>query len=146
MKDFLLKEKELVDFLTGKSTIALNRRFLRNFRMADIDITIEQWSVLNILWQGDGITQQSLSHRTFKDKPSITRLINNLEKLNLVVRIPDKADRRINLIFLTQKGRMLEDTTHLPAEKTMQDALAGVSKSKLQVYKEVLAQIFKNLE
>ena len=45
-----------------------------------MNLTIEQWSVLYQLWKEDGKSQQELCNATFRDKPSITRLIDNLEK------------------------------------------------------------------
>jgi DNA-binding MarR family transcriptional regulator len=54
----------------------------KNFKQANLDITIEQWSVLYHLWKEDGMSQQQLCDATFRDKPSITRLVDNLEKLN----------------------------------------------------------------
>ena len=61
------------------------------------------------LWEKDGVTQQELCNATFKDKPSMTRLIDNMERQHLVVRISDKKDRRTNLIHLTKDGKELEE-------------------------------------
>jgi DNA-binding MarR family transcriptional regulator len=69
---------------------AIARRLQKNFRNNGVDITIEQWSILYHLWKEDGLSQQELCNRTFRDKPSITRLIDNLEKLKLVKRIAIK--------------------------------------------------------
>ena len=54
------------------------------------------------LWKEDGQSQQELCKATFRDKPSITRLVDNLEKLQLVKRVASTNDRRINRIFLTK--------------------------------------------
>ena len=91
--------------MSGKLSAAINRKLYRSFRKLSIDITPEQWTVLYYLWSRDGVTQQELCNVTFKDKPSMTRLIDNLEKQQLVVRSPGVKDRRINLIHLTDKGR-----------------------------------------
>ncbi|QNL48531.1 MarR family transcriptional regulator [Olivibacter sp. SDN3] len=146
MGKFIFRERELVDFLTGKTNTAINRRLIRNFKTANLEITIEQWTVLNVLWDKDGQSQQELSNSTFRDKPSITRLIDNLEKQNLVVRIPDKADRRTNLVFLTHKAKKLKEPTLQEAKKTMEEALIGVTEIQLDTCREVLAKIFDNLK
>ncbi|MEJ7674181.1 MAG: MarR family transcriptional regulator [Chitinophagaceae bacterium] len=73
-------------------------------KRSGLDITIEQWSVLYHLWKEDGQSQQQLCDATFRDKPGITRLVDNLEKLKLVKRVPSKDDRRINLIYLTKEA------------------------------------------
>ena len=84
--------------LNGKVSAAINRKLSRNFRQNGLEITPEQWTVLIFLWEKDGVTQQELCNATFKDKPSMTRLIDNMERQHLVVRISDKKDRRTNLI------------------------------------------------
>ena len=65
--------------LNGKVSAAINRKLSRNFRLNDMEITPEQWTVLLYLWEKDGVTQQELCNATFKDKPSMTRLIDNME-------------------------------------------------------------------
>ena len=76
--------------LNGKVSAAINRKLSRNFRQNGMEITPEQWTVLLFLWEKDGVTQQELCNATFKDKPSMTRLIDNMERQHLVVRISDK--------------------------------------------------------
>ena len=66
--------------LNGKVSAAINRKLSRNFRQNGMDITPEQWTVLLFLWEKDGVTQQELCNATFKDKPSMTRLIDNMER------------------------------------------------------------------
>lgn len=145
MHKTILKEEDLVKLLTGISYTALARRLLKNFKQAGLLITIEQWAILQVLWHKDGLTQQELAHQSFRDKPSITRLIDNLEKLNLVIRIPDKFDKRINLIFLTHKGKMLQGRTKVPAEKTIDEAFVNVSAEQIIICSQVLNTIFGNL-
>lgn len=103
------KKGELYSFITGKASTAMSRRLQKNFKQAGVEITIEQWSVLYHLWKADGMSQQQLCDATFKDKPSITRLVDNLEKINLVKRVASKDDRRINLIFLTPEAQTLQE-------------------------------------
>src|ERR1044072_6674602 len=90
------KKGELYSFITGKASTAIARRLQKKFNQAGLNITIEQWSVLYHLWKQDGISQQELCNATFRDKPSITRLLVNLEKLDLVKRSASKHDRRKN--------------------------------------------------
>ena len=91
---------ELYSVINGMASTAVARRLQKNFRSAGLEITIEQWSVLYHLWKEDGLSQQELCNRTFRDKPSITRLIDNLEKQKLVKRVASPTDRRINLAWL----------------------------------------------
>ncbi|MBP9098598.1 MAG: MarR family transcriptional regulator [Ferruginibacter sp.] len=140
------KKSELYSFITGKASTAIARRLQKNFKQNGVDITIEQWSVLYHLWKEDGMSQQSLCDATFRDKPSITRLVDNLEKLNLVKRVASKDDRRINMIYLTTEAQQLQEQTMELANQTLNEALVGVSNGQIEIAKEVLQQVYENLK
>lgn len=139
------KRGELYSVINGMASTAVARRLQRNFRQAGLEITIEQWSVLYHLWKEDGLSQQDLCTRTFRDKPSITRLIDNLEKQQLVKRVASKEDRRINRVYLTEEAQLLHDKTLQLANQTMDEALTGVSREDIEIVKVVLQQVYDNL-
>jgi DNA-binding MarR family transcriptional regulator len=139
------KKGELYSFITGKASTAIARRLQKKFNANGINLTIEQWSVLYHLWKKDGISQQELCTATFRDKPSITRLVDNLEKQDLVQRVSDDKDRRINKIFITRTALMLQEQSMLLAEETLNEALDGVPVEQVEVCKGVLQQVYDNL-
>jgi len=139
------KKGELYSFITGKASTAVARRLQKNFKEAGIEITIEQWSVLYHLWKEEGQSQQQLCDATYRDKPSITRLVDNLEKSKLVKRVASKNDRRSNLIFLTKEGKILEQKTMEVANITLNEALSGVTNGQVEMAKEVLQMVYNNL-
>jgi DNA-binding MarR family transcriptional regulator len=139
------KRGELYSVINGMASTAVARRLQKNFRASGLEITIEQWSVLYHLWKEDCLSQQELCNRTFRDKPSITRLIDNLEKQQLVKRIASATDRRINLVCLTDNARSLQALTIDLANQTMNEALIGVNKDEIEVVKKVFQQVYDNL-
>lgn len=140
------KKGELYSFITGKASIAIARRLQKKFNTAGLNLTIEQWSVLYHLWKEDGKSQQELCNATFRDKPSITRLVDNLEKLQLVKRVASASDRRINLIYLTRLAQKLQEETMRLAEQTLNEALDGVPADRIDVCKTVLQVVYDNLK
>lgn len=136
----------LFAILNGKVSAAINRKLYRNFRQNGLEISPEQWTVLLFLWKKDGVTQQELCNATFKDKPSMTRLIDNMERQHLVVRISDKNDRRTNLIYLTKTGKELEKNAGEIVDITLHEALDGVTLEELKIGQEVLKKIFINTQ
>jgi len=140
------KRGELYSFITGKASTAIARRLQKKFNSAGLNLTIEQWSVLYHLWKQDGISQQELCNATFRDKPSITRLVDNLERLQLVKRVASDSDRRINLIFLTKQAQKLQEDSMALAEETLNEALEMVPADKIEVCKEVLQVVYDNLK
>ncbi len=140
------KRGELYSFITGKASTAIARRLQKKFNQAGLNLTIEQWSVLYHLWKQDGISQQELCNATFRDKPSITRLVDNLEKLRLVKRTPSRHDRRVNIIFLTDDARKLQEQSMEIANQTLNEALENVPVDKIDIAKEVLQIVYDNLK
>ncbi len=140
------KKGELYSFITGKASTAIARRLQKKFNVAGLNITIEQWSVLYHLWKQEGISQQELCNATFRDKPSITRLVDNLEKSGLVKRVASENDRRINLIYLTKQAQKLQEETMAMAEETLNEALETVPAEKIDVCKRVLQIVYDNLK
>ena len=139
------KRGELYSVINGMASTAVARKLQKSFRNAGVDITIEQWTVLYHLWKEDCLSQQELCNRTYRDKPSITRLIDNLERQKLLKRASHKNDRRINLVCLTDAGRALQNTTLELANQTMDEALQGVKKEDIEIVKNVLQKVYDNL-
>jgi len=140
-----VNQEEVFRILNGRLSMLISRYLHTRFREAALGITVEQWTILAILWQKDKVTQQILSDITMRDKPSITRLIDNLEKRNLVVRIHDSSDRRVNLIYLTQKGIDLEHKASAIINEVVDKTLAEVSAEEIIICRNVLRKVLENL-
>jgi len=91
----MIKQKYILEeslgYAMGRATRTLSTLVNYNFTKAGYDVTCEQWSVLVNLGKKNGQSQQYLASLTCKDKTTITRLIDNMENHNLVVRISDKT-------------------------------------------------------
>lgn len=137
---------ELFDILVGKISAAINRTFLRSFVAEGIDISTEQWSVMACLWKEDKVTQQKLCELTAKDKPSMTRLIDKLEKSRLVTRVSDPTDRRTNIIHLTSAGVALQAKATEIVMRVANRTLNGISEEELNTSRTILKKIMANLK
>jgi DNA-binding MarR family transcriptional regulator len=105
------KNDTFSDFTSAMSMAQLElKSFLRNkFKEHNIDLTFEMLQVLNHLWTKEGVNQQELANLLHKDKASLTYLIDNLAKRNLVQRTEDGNDRRNKIITLKPAGAKLKD-------------------------------------
>ena len=137
--------EESLGYIVGRAGRALANRLNQNFEKAGYNVTCEQWAVLMNLWQKNGQSQKDLSGQTCKDKTSITRLIDGMEKRNLVVRIPDKKDARQKFIYLTNKGEELQQELLQLVKKTLTEAQEGIKDSELKICKDVLRRVGRNL-
>ncbi len=145
-EEFNFDTRLIFAILNGKVSAAINQKLYNNFKQGNLNINPEQWTVLLSLWEKDGVTQQELCNETSKDKPSMTRLINNMEKMHLVVRIASKTDKRYNMIYLTKNGRELEEIARFIANRTLKEALNGLSTDELRISQNVLRKIFSNIK
>ncbi len=132
--------------ISGKVSMAINRMLFRNFKREKLDITPEQWTVLAFLWNEDGVTQQKLCDITYKDKPSMTRLIDNLVKQDLVERRASSVDRRSNNIYLTESGRYIEGKANAAVADAVESALQGINDEGRDRVRAVLKLIFGNIQ
>lgn len=141
-----LQNDEIFDILVGKVSTAINRTFLRAFVAEGIEISTEQWTVMACLWNKDKVTQQTLCQLTSKDKPSMTRLIDKLERSRLVTRVADATDRRINLIHLTSAGADLKEKATQIVTRIAEKTLNNISAEELNMSRIVLKKIIANLK
>ncbi|MBO4805715.1 MAG: MarR family transcriptional regulator [Paludibacteraceae bacterium] len=146
MEDFMLDYELVFAVISGKVSSAINRRMSRDLHSEGLEITPEQWSVLMYLWQQDGVNQREIADATYKDKPSITRLIDNLERMGLLFRKQDNVDRRTNKIFLTKEGKELHEKARATTLKTMHAALDGLSKDEVEQAQRLLRTVFRNMQ
>lgn len=101
--------------------------------------------VLVDLWMQDGLRQQDLVSSVIKDKGTIARALDNLEKQGIVTRETDETDRRNKLIYLTPKGRKLK-TVMLPhALAAMEEVLVNIPPEEVAICKKVLQRMYKRL-
>lgn len=112
------------------------------FRNLGINLTSDQWIILKRLSEVEGQTQRELSESISKDPASLTRILDLLEKENLIERI--SADRRSFIVHLTKKGRSLVDRVIPEAVKYRQKGVEGLSEEEMQVFKKVLNTIYIN--
>lgn len=137
---------ESIGYLTGVAYRSINKRLSSNLKASGNKITSEQYGVLKQLWLEEGQTQLDLACKTSKDKPGITRLLNNLEKKGFIKRKVNKDDKRCNKIYLTKKGKEIQDLALKIGNQTVIETTSDIDKSEMQICKNVLAKICSNLK
>ena len=124
----------------------IKKCFFDKLQQNGINITPEQFLVLDILWKEQSLSQQKIADIIQKDKNSVTKIIDSLEKKNLVRRVVDKNDRRINKIELTDEAFALEKITTEVAINFMNDAVEGIDNKDLDTFVNVMRLLKNNLE
>lgn len=145
------KEKKLeseitLGMLIGQIHRLSTKRFVQNSHMHGLEISLDQWLVLGPVWKNDGISQKEISEYCGKDKTSVTKIIDTLEKKNLVVRVTDQLDHRVKRVVLSQKGRELFLSALPVMAKTRDELRSGISDKEIESLKSILSKIYKNLK
>ncbi|MGO3804852.1 MAG: MarR family winged helix-turn-helix transcriptional regulator [Sphingobacterium sp.] len=86
------------------------RNYIRKkLRESNLDLTYEMLQVLGVLWSRGDLNQQDIADTVAKNKASLTSILDNLAKRDLIIRTEDPADRRSKIISLTKTGQVYED-------------------------------------
>lgn len=137
-------EKTLAPWL-GKTMKMIDNHIQDLFYEQNISLTKTQWILLKKLHEKDGVPQQELAFLTGRDKTSLTRLVNTMEKKNLVARIPSKLDKRINHIFLTKNGESLFKESLPIIEKFVTALQENISQEEINSTIAVIKKVQENL-
>jgi DNA-binding MarR family transcriptional regulator len=132
--------------LTAELRTQLRQKIQIKLKEHFINITFEMLEVLSCLWQKDGINQQEIADLTLRDKSSMTCLIDNLVKRDMVRRVEDEKDRRNKLIYLTAGGRALKKMLDPWVAELYDTAAVGVEMKDLQAAISMLGKMIDKLK
>lgn len=141
----LVSNENKYNLLSGRVSLLLNRFLSQQFKNKGVNLTREQWSVLAVLWKTDGCSQQVIANSTSRDKPSVTRLVDNLVRDGYVIRKNHENDRRLNLIFLTEKGKEVEKVVMEIVDDTIEKATKGLSDEQIVAIRDAFQVVYENL-
>lgn len=123
---------------------ALRRRYDRQLK--DFGLTPCQFEVLMILWEEDGILLSELGRRVSRDGPTITGVIDRMEKKMLVRRKRDSCDRRVIRVVLTSKGRGMKDQLSMTKKQILEKITKNLSLREITYLENILMKMMKNME
>ncbi len=131
-------------FLTNRVGRLLANR-IRQEVEEDLEVIMPHMGVLVDLWMKDGVRQQELAVSVIKDKGTIARSLDVLEREQVVVRMPDEQDRRNKRIYLTDHGRRLRCRLLPHAGVVLAQATDGLSEEAIDICRTVLVRMYHNL-
>lgn len=115
------------------------------FQQHGFNITPEQFLVMDALWDNGVMSQQELADNIMKDKNSIVKLIDGLEKKDLVRRVADKTDRRKNMIELTPYALSIKDDVTEVALESINHVIKDITTNELRTFIQVLGKMAANM-
>ena len=129
-------------FLVSKVYQKLIMNLQKSFSESGIEVTPIQVMLLFFLQKMDGSSLTQISQGLMLENPTVTGLIDRLEKLGYVKRSDHPNDRRVYLIYLTEKGNKVAHKA-LPIVKRLNEQIKeGYSEREIESFKKVLIGAF----
>jgi len=132
-----------VGFLLNRAARSMKRTL--EARLATYGITASQYVLLAILAHRDGLSQTQLGNRLSFDNPTVTGVIDRMERDGLVERRRTSSDRRVINIFLTQKAREILSDLQEIADEVNDRALEEYSPKERSNLITMLNSIWRNM-
>lgn len=115
-------------------------------RQNDVPLTPEQFMLIDLLWNQGEMSQQQLADQLQKDKNSVTKLVDAIERKGFVVRRQNPSDRRSNTLVLTEKAEFLKDGAKEKGISILENMLEGISEKELKAFLITLRKLNDNME
>ena len=145
----LISDNEFHDTLLpwmGKTMKLIDTFITNQLLERDIDLTKVQLVLLKILYSNDGQQQNDLALLTNRDKASLARLLNTVERKGLVVRVPSKDDKRIKMVHITKKGMEYYERARPLLQELISNIQNGMSPRDIQFMIEKFKHMQLNIE
>lgn len=140
----MLLSKEIAVYL-NLSACKLKQYTSAMLKQYNIGLTPEQFLLIDLLWNQGPMSQQQMADTMHKDKNSITKLVDALEKKGLVVRMKDEKDRRSNNLLLTKKAEEMKLGAKETGISILDRMLEGISEEELKSFLDTLGKLTDNM-
>ena len=129
-------------FLISKVCQKLVINLQKSFSESGIEVTPIQGMLLFFLQKNDGSSLTQISQGLMLENPTVTGLIDRLEKLGYVKRSDHPSDRRVYLVHITEKGKKVANKALPIVKKVNEEIKKGYSKEEINNFKKVLVGAF----
>lgn len=122
------------------------KQFLASkLKQMGVPLTPEQFMLIDLLWNHGEMSQQQLADMMHKDKNSVTKLVDAIERKGFVVRRQNKNDRRSNTLVLTEKANQLKPGAKQKGISILDQMLEGINENELRMFLETLRKLNVNM-
>lgn len=114
-------------------------------KKSNVNLTPEQFLVMDMLWNMGPMSQQKMANTIHKDKNSVTKLVDALEKKGLITRKKDLNDRRSNTLYPTEKAMEMKAASKEAGISMLDEILEGIAEDDLNSMLETLSRLTANM-
>lgn len=133
---------------TGHLMGKLHRSLKRNYdkQLKEFGLTPCQFEVLMTLWEEDNILLSELGKRVSRDGPTITGVIDRMERKMLVKRKRDSNDRRVVKVILTAKSNGMKEELSVAKKQILERITESLTSREINQLEMLLLKMMKNIE
>lgn len=112
---------------------------------SEIGVHPGQAACLFALRGEEGLSQRELARRLFVSAPTVTGIVQKMERADLVERRPDPHDQRLMRIRLSERGREVAAALAETFASQAESMFAGITPEELAELARLLARVGENL-
>ena len=139
-----LKDNTL--YLIGEIGKTLRDKVGTAIKKEGYDISPEQFTILVMLFYQDGISQNEISTNLNRDKTTVSRVIGRMITNKLIVKKQVAEDKRENHIFITEKGKVIQEKLIAATGPIYTTALEGIDDKELTIVNTILLKVLNSLK
>ncbi len=109
-------------------------------------LTEQQWRVIRALSEYEPMDASELAARSFLLAPSLTRILQNLEKQRLIKRSTDATDQRRQVVALTRDGRKRFEHAAPESEALYAEIEAEFGVERLELLYTLLSEFYTTID
>lgn len=145
MPSYFMENTNGFAFHLDKTLRKIKTIYEQEFTRLGLDITIEQWVILQNIYKLEGeASQAELSQLNYRNRATTSRVINKLCEKNLVVKERFENDLKQYKLVLTDAGHDLVDKA-MPSVKALRDVgHSTISNEEFDLFLNVLGKIWQN--
>jgi DNA-binding MarR family transcriptional regulator len=106
-----------------------------------LGLTVIEWYVLRLLYEQDGQMPSRLADGAGRPQTSFTPILDGIESKRLIERRSHPSDRRAVRIFLTKRGRAIEEQVKASVERIESKLRQQFSNKDWQGYESVIVDL-----
>ena len=134
------------EFGTLVALVAHRWRVKLDERLRHLDLNQTRWRILLQLHRVGPLSQTALAEQIGIEGPTLVRILDNMERRDLVVRTVCADDRRVKFVAITETAKPLITEIKQIAETLSHELLAEIPDPDMDVTTNALQTIANHLE
>ncbi|MDC6389053.1 MarR family transcriptional regulator [Maribacter sp. PR1] len=121
--------------------------FLQVFMDNDIDLTIEQWVILQrVHLEGKDASQADIAKSNFRNRATTSRVISGLCKKGLLRKSRFRDDQKRYKLIMTEEGKQLIERVMPLIQDLRKVSTINISENDFEIFYQVLDQLYDNFD